>query len=418
MSAQPDSETAAAAPPPPIRPAQPAATNQGTDVATFKAPPPPTMNDPADLPAKKWPDSPAGENGVGSDSSRPVTSTENHHPTLTTAETSENAANTAAENASAVASPSQPSSSLSEMKAVEMGSDKARLAGGSLKDDAAPPLQQDEKKLRAVNDEKTEALQLTNGKVPPTEEQVISKEPPAEKAISKEPPAEKVDKVSPPVGKQSPASPPPSPLEGDSPSLPAKRPSPWRQPKSVREAAAAAAMDWSGPATSSPKAQKKKTKLPSLRKLFQDSVWVQIPMNVTADLGVAVQHTRAKRLEALRERFPDLKKAETSRSEANGSAVDVDDDGKSEAGDKAEEQDVPKKRQLKKLKHVPQRHEYGSVLDYLVSNCEDYECANECPWRVWRKEACGANNLADNSHHFTLYSCLHHLHRKQSMFKA
>jgi len=105
------------------------------------------------------------------------------------------------------------------------------------------------------------------------------------------------------------------------------------------------------------------------RRLFSDSITVQIPLQVTADLGVAVQRTREKRVTGLYEQFPSLKQsgddgdadhehendgpgASLLDKKLKGEATTVDEDGK-------------KKKKLQKLKHVPQRNEYASVLDYL-----------------------------------------------------
>ena len=45
-----------------------------------------------------------------------------------------------------------------------------------------------------------------------------------------------------------------------------------------------------------------------LRKVFSDAIAVEIPLDVTADLGVAIRRTRDKRLQLLYQVFPSLKK--------------------------------------------------------------------------------------------------------------
>jgi hypothetical protein len=106
------------------------------------------------------------------------------------------------------------------------------------------------------------------------------------------------------------------------------------------------------------------------RKLFQDAVWVRIPLNVTADLGIAVRQTREKRVGALHQAFPSLKPADltapNNKTAQEEKEEEKDDGAKGEATtDKDDEIADAKKKQLKRLKHVPQPHEYGSIVDYL-----------------------------------------------------
>jgi hypothetical protein len=169
---------------------------------------------------------------------------------------------------------------------------------------------------------------------------------------------------------------PASPARQGDDSLPAKRASPWRQPKSVREANAAAAEDnWSRPASTakSPSGgtkviMTKPNERVTLRKLFQDVVSVKIPIGVTANLGEAVQRTRTKRIEELHKFFPALSTPEREPvDQADGLASDVD-DGKGEATAVKGEDDDDKKgttKPRKKLRNVPQLQDYANVLDYL-----------------------------------------------------
>jgi hypothetical protein len=159
-------------------------------------------------------------------------------------------------------------------------------------------------------------------------------------------------------------------------SLPRKRPSPWRQPREVREAnAAAASPDWS-PRGVSPKktaaeesGNAKKAKSGISRKIFQDVISVRIPLHVTADLGVAIQRTRTKRIEALQKAFPKLKPPEKPENKLDAAVEDDKNKGETTAEKGEEDGDAKggnsKKKQPKKMKHVPQPQDYANVLDYL-----------------------------------------------------
>ncbi|CAB9517626.1 expressed unknown protein [Seminavis robusta] len=118
---------------------------------------------------------------------------------------------------------------------------------------------------------------------------------------------------------------------------------------------------------------------PSLETLFQDAITIEIPLGVTVDLGVAIKRTRTRRIDALYKAFPSLKEKdenETPEDEEDDDDEDVDDD---EA--ESETEGEPKKKKAKKEKPpttannnntldrssdmVPQRHEFGSIVDYL-----------------------------------------------------
>jgi hypothetical protein len=93
-------------------------------------------------------------------------------------------------------------------------------------------------------------------------------------------------------------------------------------------------------------------------------------MHVTADLGVAVRQTREKRMNAMHVQFPSLKPMAPTKTAAELTAAEKEEqkeDGtKGEATmDKEEEADAKKNKKIKRLKHVPQPHEYGSIVDYL-----------------------------------------------------
>lgn len=183
-----------------------------------------------------------------------------------------------------------------------------------------------------------------------------------------------------------------------------KRPSPWREPRMdhqlpppakdivVNHGSSPKPNKRCDPERAARKAARKKKRL--YAKLFSDSVTVHIPLTVTANVGVALQRTRAKRVAALYQHFPSLQpfqppsvsgsnkknKAATAAAgtfsdDNNKNDNDDDDDallgvhndktkGETTADD-TNNKDGEKKKKLQKLKHVPQPHEYASVIDYL-----------------------------------------------------
>lgn len=157
--------------------------------------------------------------------------------------------------------------------------------------------------------------------------------------------------------------------------LPSKRFSPWRQPKDTRDPESAASLTWSSRNTANTHAttnnnNNNKQSLPkekSTRKLFQDSILVQIPLNVTADLGVAMRRTRAKRVEGLLKAFPNLNKKTTQ--EDDNAAMEVSDGAKGDTTlDKSEGEEDAKKAAAKNNKirrNQPQPGDFGNIVDYL-----------------------------------------------------
>lgn len=95
-------------------------------------------------------------------------------------------------------------------------------------------------------------------------------------------------------------------------------------------------------------------------KIFQDAITVLIPLDVTADLKIAIKKTRAKRIASIYKRFPSLKTQAKNPDE--NSNPNVDDPMDEEEEENAKEQPLKKK---KKLENVPQPDQFGSVLDYL-----------------------------------------------------
>ena len=153
-----------------------------------------------------------------------------------------------------------------------------------------------------------------------------------------------------------------------------KRPSPWREPRiQLPPPAKEVQVQHHSPAQQQEKRARRRSARRAqrrYRRLFQDSVTVQIPLTVTADLGVAVQRTREKRVTGLYEQFPALKRSGDDDDDADPQEDDgpgaslLDKKLKGEATTTVDE-DGKKKKKLQKLKHVPQRDEYASVLDYL-----------------------------------------------------
>jgi len=101
-----------------------------------------------------------------------------------------------------------------------------------------------------------------------------------------------------------------------------------------------------------------------IQKIFQDSICVNIPMSVTADLGKAIKRTREKRVKALYEHFPALKTEEPQEDKEELDSED-DEENKDKSKDKETTSGDPPKKKPKTDSHVPQRNQYGNVLDYL-----------------------------------------------------
>jgi len=93
---------------------------------------------------------------------------------------------------------------------------------------------------------------------------------------------------------------------------------------------------------------------------------VEIPLNsATADLGVAMKHARAKRIKSIYQHFPSLEKQNTGSK-----TTSPDDDNEAQDDDDNEGDDDQKKPVAKRKKQnvdetLPQREQYGSVVDYL-----------------------------------------------------
>ena len=101
-------------------------------------------------------------------------------------------------------------------------------------------------------------------------------------------------------------------------------------------------------------------------KIFQDAITVLIPLDVTADLKIAIKKTRAKRITSIYKKFPSLLKEAKKIDEKNSLKDDddpmVDDDEEENAKEKDDKQPQNKR---KKMENVPQPEQFGSVLDYL-----------------------------------------------------
>lgn len=209
---------------------------------------------------------------------------------------------------------------------------------------------------------------------------------------------------------------------------PGKRPSPWREPRvdhqlpppakdtvvhhgnggtgSMMCAAKKSRFDPEKRATTTTTTtatrQSKKRQKRLYRKLFRDSVAVHIPLSVSADMGVALKRTRAKRVAALYKEFPALRPVavgggETEKDVHNNNIDDDDDlngaattnnNSKGETTTTAAGKSGETKKKLPKLKHVPQPHEYASVIDYLE--------AKYVQGVVIDDDASGTDNLNDD----------------------
>jgi hypothetical protein len=99
-----------------------------------------------------------------------------------------------------------------------------------------------------------------------------------------------------------------------------------------------------------------------LRTLFQDSIVVNIPLDVVADLGIAVARTREKRIKAILENFPSLKKEVSQEDKEELDSEDDDEGNKDKVNAKVGE---AKERKQRTNPHAPQRNQYGNIIDYL-----------------------------------------------------
>lgn len=111
--------------------------------------------------------------------------------------------------------------------------------------------------------------------------------------------------------------------------------------------------------------------------MFQDTITVNIPIGVTADLGVAFRRTRNKRIAALYQAFPSLKQKKFD--DAEDKKINNEDGGESDemegtgdSGVTGGDGDGEKKKKAKNSKKakpandlVPQREQFGSIMDYL-----------------------------------------------------
>jgi len=95
-------------------------------------------------------------------------------------------------------------------------------------------------------------------------------------------------------------------------------------------------------------------------KIFQDAITVFIPLDVTADLKIAIKKTRAKRIMSIYKRFPSLKKEAKNLDESNDGPMLEDDEE-----DNPRDKDEKLQNKKKKMENVPQPDQFGSVLDYL-----------------------------------------------------
>ncbi len=137
----------------------------------------------------------------------------------------------------------------------------------------------------------------------------------------------------------------------------------------------------SAPVQKSPKAPLSPTRRVSKRikirrksrptpKIFQDSITVIIPLEVTVDLKIAIEHTRAKRVQSIYKRFPALKKAvkkwkHSQELENMEEPMDEDDASNKDPNSDGKDNNKLAKKKKKILAHVPQPEQYGSVIDYL-----------------------------------------------------
>lgn len=128
-------------------------------------------------------------------------------------------------------------------------------------------------------------------------------------------------------------------------------------------------------AASRPLEKKKTRQHHHIPKIFQDAITVVIPLDVTADLKIAIRHTRSKRIKSILKKYPSLK-PEAKQQQDDGGNVSNEDDGDAlvddEDDENGREDSKDEKRSAsnsinrkKKIENVPRPDQYGSVLDYL-----------------------------------------------------
>jgi len=98
-------------------------------------------------------------------------------------------------------------------------------------------------------------------------------------------------------------------------------------------------------------------------KLPRDSVLVYIPLSVTADLGVAMRRVRLKRIAQLKSLHPSI----FERKHESGGRVKgaVEESGGEQSGGDESGNEEPSTQKTKLQDFVPQRDQFGSVVDYL-----------------------------------------------------
>ena len=82
-----------------------------------------------------------------------------------------------------------------------------------------------------------------------------------------------------------------------------------KSPESERDIAAPAPSPTSPTRKFRGKVLRLKKRPRTLKRLLSDSISVEIPLSVTADLGIAIKRTREKRVAAFYKRFPELQAA-------------------------------------------------------------------------------------------------------------
>ncbi|CAJ1966846.1 unnamed protein product [Cylindrotheca closterium] len=100
-------------------------------------------------------------------------------------------------------------------------------------------------------------------------------------------------------------------------------------------------------------------------KIFRDSISVLVPIDVRADLKIAIQKTRQKRIQGIYKQFPSLRKEPEKASQEEGMAADEDDDEGEKAETNEKEKKIKKQTDSDVPAQVPLREQYGSVIDYL-----------------------------------------------------
>ncbi len=103
-------------------------------------------------------------------------------------------------------------------------------------------------------------------------------------------------------------------------------------------------------------------------KLPRDSLIVYIPLNVTADLGVAMKRARAKNIAKYKQMMPHLFEKKKSKAEETDKSMTAEDDGSNAGSMNISEEDGDGDSQMRSMDKIGsevRREQFSSMVDYL-----------------------------------------------------